>query len=185
MADKNDTALSKAEEMDPSSLRAFRRRVDQNSAVITTMVDRLVAEYCEPLDNYMKYCKEVVGDPNNPPTDAELEQFVLNLPVLLYFTGEAQESLGIKEDIAKAIRQELFSEAYAKADGTIGDKTAVAELATQLEFVTQSAYQRAYKKIKLRMESANEMLQSVKKVVSRRMSEYDLSKVDPGRIGGV
>ena len=99
----------------------------------------------------------------NPPTDKELDEFTLNIPVLLYFTGEAQEALGIKEDVAKAVKMELYNEIYNKSVGTIADKTAQAELLTQAEFITHVAYSRAYKKIKLRMEAANETLQSIKK----------------------
>ncbi|HUM45264.1 MAG TPA: hypothetical protein PKI14_20145, partial [Fervidobacterium sp.] len=58
------------------------------------------------------------------------------------------------------------------------------ELAVQNEQITQIAYQRAYRKVKLRMEAAYELLQSVKKVITRRTQEYEMSKIDPARIGG-
>ena len=64
---------------------------------------------------------------------------------------------------------------------SIADKTAKAELATQSEYITNMAYSRAYKKIKLRLDIGNELLQSIKKVISRRTSEYELGKIDGGR----
>ena len=179
---ENDAALS--EEIPVSKVKQLQRRINKNSELIDSIVNKLVADYCRPLDEYMEYIRNILKDDTNPPTDKELDDFTLNLPVLLYFTGEAQESLGIKEDVAKAVKQELYNHTYDKADGTIADKTAVAELATQTEYITHIAYNRAYKKVKLRCEAASETLQSVKKVISRRMQAYELSRVDSGRIGG-
>lgn len=172
------------EEVQIENIRKVQRDVDKNSKLITESADRLVSQYCEDLDKYMNHIRLILSYKDNPPTDMELEEFTLNLPVLLYFTGEAQESLGIKEDISKAIQLEVYNIAYEQSKGTIADKTAIAEQAATNEIITHIIYQRAYKKIKLRMELGNETLQSVKKVVSRRIAEYGLSKVDAGRIGG-
>ena len=181
-AKNNESALSG--DIEVGKVRALQKRVDINSKLIDGIVNKLVADYCKQLDEYMNHIKQILADPDMPPTDQELEEFTLNLPVLLYFTGEAQETLGVKEDIAKAIKQELYNESFDKSVGTIADKTASAELSTQNEYIAHIAYQRAYKKIKLRMEAANETLQSVKKVMTRRIAEYEISKVDAGRVGG-
>ncbi len=181
----NDGAMSK--DIEVGKVRALQKRIDANSDIINGIVDRLVQQYCQPLDDYIDFIRGILNDHNNPPTDRELDDFTLNLPVLLYFTGEGQEALGIKEDVAKAVKMELYNEAYEKANtgkATIADKTAAAELATQNEFITHIAYQRAYKKIKLRMELGNEILQSCKKVITRRCTEYEIARVDPARIGG-
>ena len=182
MAKGKEVALTG--EIEVGKVRQLQKRIDNNSDIIESIVNKLVSDYCKPLDNYMEFIRGVLNDHDNPPTDRELDDFTLNIPVLLYFTGEAQESLGIKEDIAKAVRLELFNETFDKSTGTIADKTASSELATQNEFIAHMAYQRAYKKIKLRMEAANETLQSIKKVISRRISEYEVARVDLGRIGG-
>ena len=170
--------------IDADKINQIQNRISGNSETIDNIVNRMVADYCKQLDEYMGFIKSILDDQDNPPTDAELDDFTLNIPVLLYFTGEAQETLGIREDIAKAIKLELFNESYDAATGTIADKTAAAELTTQSEYIAHMAYQRAYKKVKLRMEAANETLQSIKKVISRRMVEYEVARVDSGRIGG-
>jgi len=182
MAKGNEIALSG--EINVGKIRQLQKRIDANSDIVDSIVNRLVSDYCKPLDEYMEFIRNILNDTANPPTDRELDDFALNIPVLLYFTGEAQEALGVKEDVAKAVKQELYNEIYEKSTGTIADKTAAAELATQNEYIAHIAYQRAYKKVKLRMEAANEMLQSVKKVISRRMVEYEVARVDPGRVGG-
>ena len=182
MAKGNEIALSG--EINVGKIRQLQKRIDANSDIVDSIVNRLVSDYCKPLDEYMEFIRNILNDTANPPTDRELDDFALNIPVLLYFTGEAQEALGVKEDVAKAVKQELYNEIYNKSTGTIADKTAAAELATQNEYIAHIAYQRAYKKVKLRMEAANETLQSIKKVISRRMVEYEVARVDPGRVGG-
>ena len=182
MSKKSVIALS--HEIESKKILELQNRIDDNSKLLDEIVNKLVLEYCKPLDDYVAFIKSILDDTSNPPTDLELDDFILNLPVLLYFTGEALESLGIREDIAKAIRQELYNQAFDNATGTIADKTAEAELAVQNEQITQIAYQRAYRKVKLRMEAGYEILQSVKKVIGRREKAYELTKIDPARIGG-
>lgn len=101
---------------------------------------------------------------------------MLNLPLLLYFTGNATENIGVKEDIAKAIKQELYNDIFQNSEGTIADKTSKAELSTQSEYITHIAYQRAYKKLKNKIEMGNEVLSSVKKVLTHRIAETELSR---------
>ena len=158
----------------------INERVVNNSKVTEEIVDSIVSQYCEELDEYVYKISELLKTSDKRPIgDLELDKITLTLPTLLYFACGAQESLGIKEDMAKAIRTELFNQVHQKSSGTISDKNAAAELASMQETIVWSIYQRAYKKIKLRIESAYELLSSVKKVVSRRISEYELSK-NPG-----
>lgn len=175
----NTQALSN--EIDTKAVKNLQERIDKNSNLIDEIVNNLVQNYCKALDDYVEFIYNVLHDEEHPPSDLELDDFVMNLPVLLYFTGEGMESLGIKEDTSKAIRMEKYNEIYNELKGTIADKTAKAELHSQVEYITNMAYTRAYKKIKLRLELGNELLQSIKKVITRRTSEYDLGKVDQGR----
>lgn len=170
-----------AKEINKTEVKQLQERIEKNSLLIDEIVNQLVQDYCKSLDDYVKFIKRVLQDVKNPPTDLELDDFVMNLPVLLYFTGEGMESLGIREDTSKAVKMEKYNETYNKVKGTIADKTALAETESQAEFITNMAYSRAYKKIKLRLELGNELLQSIKKVITRRTSEYELGKVDQGR----
>ena len=79
------------------------------------------------------------------------------------------------KDIAKAIKMELYNNAYEQAIGTIADKTATAELASQHEFIVHSCYQRAYKQLKMKYEIGLELLCSIKKVISRRQNALNLT----------
>ncbi len=162
----------------------IQERVETNSELIDEIVDKLVSDYCRSLDDYIEQIQAIVSDQANPVTDQELDDFILNLATFLYFAGEGQESLGVREDVAKAVRAELYSRTFDLAGGTVAARNAAAELACQSETVVQIAYSRAYKKVKLRVDSGNELLQGIKKVLTRRTEVYKLSGVDGGRING-
>lgn len=151
------------------------QNVDNISDTIKEISDKLVTEYCKDLDDLMSVIKEQLQN-NGGITDTELEFLIMDLANALYFTGSAQEDLGIKEDICKAIRQEVYSKAREQATGkTVADKTAQAELIAQAETMTLAIYSRAYKKVKLRMDAGYEMLNSLKKVMNKRIAEMELS----------
>lgn len=169
------------ENVDVNELNTIMARVDNNSKLINKLSNDLVNEYCKSLNEYVAFIQQILKDDKHPPTAQELDDFVLNLPVLLYFCGEAQENLGIKTDVAKSIKQEKYNEIYKEVSGTIADKTAKSELAAQSETITHIIYDRAYKIVKEKMNAAYELLSSCKKVISRRMAESELANVDDGR----
>lgn len=164
--------------LDKEKTSAIVERVNSNSELVDEIVDNLVKQYSSHLDDYMERIDLILTSQSTPVTNEQLDDFALNLPALLYFTSEAQETLGIREDVSNAIRNELYNKIRDKSEGTVADKNSAAELATQSEAIVAIAYKRAYRKVKLRVESAYEMLNSIKKVMTRRMSEVDIQRVD-------
>ena len=158
----------------PKTASSIMQNVDNISDTIKEISDELVKEYCTDLDNCMNGIRNCLRNPNSI-SDILLETYILDLANILYFTGSAQEDLGIKEDTCKAIRQEAYSRAREEATGTVADKTAKAELIAQQETIVLSIYSRAYKKVKLRMDAGYEMLNSLKKVMNKRVAEMELS----------
>lgn len=162
-------------------------RVELLSKDIDRMANSLADKYCKDLNTYMRHIDDILVNSNEHVTDNDLEDFVLNLPSLLYFTGSAQESLGIKEDTCKAIRNEVFNTVRERCSGTVADKNSAATLASQSEEITLAIYSRAYKKVKFRIDAAYEMLNSIKKVITHRTAELELSNsryVGTQRTGG-
>lgn len=154
---------------------SIMQKVDNISDTIKEISNELVIRYCKDLDDLMSVIQDELQN-NGEITDGELEFHILDLANILYFTGSAQEDLGIKEDTCKAIRQEVYSKAREQATGkTVADKTAQAELIAQAETMTLAIYSRAYKKVKLRMDAGYEMLNSLKKVMNKRITEMELS----------
>ncbi len=156
-------------------------RVEDNSAKVEKIVDELIQPYCDKLDILIGKFRDCLMDKENPVTEWELDDVCLKLPSYLYFMGEAQEKFGIKEDISKSVKMELYNQIHQRTRGTIADKQAASEAGTIEEDIVYRAYQRAYKRIKQKLEAAYELLSSIKKVISRRMGEQDLANVDSGR----
>lgn len=165
----------KVNDESPKTAEEIMETVDSISETIRKISDKLLRKYCIDLDSEMKKIGNILLY-SQTLSDTELEFEILNLANILYFTGSAQEDLGIKEDTCKAIRQEVYSKAREQSTGkTVADKTAQAELIAQTETMTLAIYSRAYKKVKLRMDAGYEMLNSLKKVMNKRITEMELS----------
>ena len=154
---------------------SIMNKVDNISDTIQKISDNLVENYCAELDTIMNELHNLLGSSKELSTDT-IQDYILYLANTLYFVGSVQEDLGIKEDTCKAIRQEVYSKAREQSTGkTVADKTAQAELIAQAETMTLAIYSRAYKKVKLRMDAGYEMLNSLKKVMNKRITEMELS----------
>lgn len=149
-------------------------RVDVNSSYLDEKVDEVVNNYCKPLDNLMAEISQAL-ESRIPVSEQQLDSFALRLPQTMFYVGEGQESIGIRDDVSDAIRQDAFNRIHSETVGTVADKNAKAELASQQEYIVNTIFARAYKKIRLRMEQGSEMLASIKKVMSRRMIESELT----------
>ena len=159
-------------------VKSIRLHVEDNSDKINDIVYDIIQPYCEQLDKYVDFISSVLKDGENPPTDSELDDFCLNLATCIYFACGMCEQLGIKDDISKAIYKEVYHASRNNVDkGTVADKDSLAELASQQEYLTNVCYSRAYKIMKAKVENAQELLSSIKKVLSHRMQEQELTKI--------
>lgn len=156
--------------------------VDTIASELDELVSSIVDKTCKELDEYVQYVKALLDDQSRDISNIELDDIVMTLPTLLYFTGSVQETIGIREDIAKMNETNAVHEALANSSGTVQEKQAYAKTVTQTEALTTIVYQRANKQIKAKNEIALEVLQSCKKVLSRRLAESELSKNTPTRM---
>lgn len=155
--------------------------VENNSLLMDEVVNNIIEPYCRDLDKYVSFIRDVLKDGENPPTNAELDDFCMNLSTLIYFASSMCEQLGIRDDISRALYKELYhSKRSALDSGTVADKNSLAELQSQNEQLTNICFSRAYKQMKAKVESAQELLSSCKKVLSRRMNEYELTHMQKG-----
>lgn len=164
-------------DVDNDSLKEISDGVEENAKVIDDIVRKIIEPYCKDLDRYVEFIKDVLKDGENPPTDRELDDFCLNLSTDIYFAGGMCEQLGIRDDISKAVYKEVYNNARDKQSGTVADKNSQAELEAQYEAINSICYSRAYKIMKAKVENAQELLSSCKKVLSRRMSEMELTRI--------
>lgn len=159
----------------PSDTDKVMLRVDDTSKLVSDISNNLTNMYMSDLDNQMQNIRNQLNS-NSLISDDSLETMILDLANSLYFACSAQEDLGIKEDTCKAIRQEVFNRAREQATGTVADRDMAGTLASQQESIVLSIYSRAYKRVKLKVDAGYEMLNSLKKIMNKRIAEMELSR---------
>lgn len=170
------------EELNKDKIAEIRNKVDVDSDKLLSIVNAIVKPYCEDLDQYVDFVHTVLTDIDNPPTAQELDDFCMNLSVYIYYASGMQEALGIKNDIANAIYKEMYHSVRDSLEkGTVADKDSLAELAAQQEYLTSVLYKRAYSIVRAKVSAAQEILASVKKVISRRVTEMELTRIGGNR----
>lgn len=163
-------------------MKEVQKRVESNASQLDKVVNQIIEPYCKDLDNYVSFIKGCLHDGENPPTTQELEDFCMNLSTYIYFASGMTEYLGIRDDVAKAIYKEMYNtQRDAINKGTVADKNSLAELASQEEALVSAAYTRSYKIMKSKVENAQELLGSCKKVLSHRITEEEMTNFNGGR----
>lgn len=163
---------------DMKEIQGIKFRIENHAESLENVVNEIIVPYCKDLDNYVKFIADCLKDGTNPPTNVELEDFCMNLSTYIYFASGLCEQLGIKDDIGKALYKEMYHTVRnEQSGGTVADKDSVAELESQKEQLVSICYTRAYKIVKAKVDNAQELLSSCKKVLSRRMQELELTKL--------
>lgn len=164
--------------IDLQKIADIQDKVEEHSKTINQLVEDTIKPYIKDLDKYVQFIRDCLKDGENPPTDAELDDFVLNLSTLIYWASGACEQLGIRDDISRAVYKEMYhSKRNELNSGTVADKDSIAELESIQEQITNIVYNRAYKTMKAKIENAQELLSSAKKVLSHRLQEMSLTQI--------
>ena len=172
--------------IDTEKVTNLLNETQKNSEYFNTITEQVVTAYTNDLDTLVKEIQNNINQ-KNIPTET-LEDLMLRLSSLLYFMGTNLESVGIKEDIAKSMKQEVYNKSYLQNDveyvNDSGKKVkptkdahvAFAEEKSKYENIIYTIYDRTYKIIKFKIESASELLSSLKKVFNRRIQETDFDR---------
>ena len=167
---------------DSEKIGFARRQIDRTSRTYENIIYEIIRPYIQDLDKYVKKVKDSVTNYDDPPTVGELDEFIMNLSVYIYYASSMQEQLGIKDDIAKAVYKESYHSARDGIEkGTVADKDSQAELLSQQDMVVSMLYRRAYSIVKAKVTAAQEILASIKKVISRRITEMELTRIGGSR----
>lgn len=154
-------------------------RVDENGQKIDAIVNSIVNKYCGELDEFVNKVYKMISDPKIDVPDVDIEYMALQLPCLMYFTSDKLEELGIREDIARGFEKESYNNSMLSTEGKVAEKESIAQIASQDDSLITSINSRAYRKIKARIELALETLSSLKKVLSNRITNKELTNRDP------
>lgn len=142
---------------------------------IVTQVNNLTTE----LDTLMDMMHKKINKDGYEISDKELEKLIIRLPILIYELNNTLMKAGIREDLAKIIKQTNYNSSYVMQEGTIADKKASAELDIKEEILLETTWKRSVKIINQKMEIAGELLSSCKKILSKRMEEINIIKRSP------
>ena len=149
--------------VDNNKLANIKARIENNSTQIEEIVDTIIHPYCKDLDKYVQFVSDCLKGGEEQPTTEELEDYCMNLSTDIYFASGMCEQLGIKADIAKAVYDEMYNASRNSIQkGTVADKDTVAALQSLEEAIIASAYGRAYKMLRAKVESAQKLLQSAR-----------------------
>lgn len=172
----------------------------------TSKVDKLVAEtginvryfnnacadvvkkYSEALDDLMKEIY-VVCIKDGDTSLEKLENYYLELSNMIYFMNEKVEQLGVYADMSESASKEVYSKSVinqsiskdenGKSKVTATVMQAQANLDSQYESVVASIYDHAYKIVKNKVSSGQDLMNALRKIISSRMAEMQLSLYSP------
>lgn len=151
----------------------LNQEISENSKLIEDIAFNISKEFTQELDKVMGICKSIFQS-KDKITNQEIEDLLAQLPSILYFVNEGQEAVGIKQDIAEMTKKANYNIAREKANGTVADKNTTAESQVINEAINEIIYQRAYKLIRAKIEMAQEMVNSLKRIFDARMMEYQI-----------
>ena len=150
----------------------YEDATNQMEQIIKKIVDTRTKEISIIIHKIQSFLK----DDTQELTDLEIDDILLQLPIVLYDAMEGQEIVGMQSDMATQLYKQAQSEAYNLARGTISDKNAVADMKTRQQQLEKILFDRSYKIIKQKFEMAIETLNAVKKVQASRQQRYDLGR---------
>ena len=163
--------------MNYSGIEVSVKEVDSNYEICELVSKPILDSYCGELD-------KLVNDFNtiavvNEADDSQLEKLLFTFGVVIYNLGSRLEGVGLKEDISKILYKEAYNTAYLNGKGLVGEKnkptvaelTSMAEQQSKTEQITNIIYDRVYSEMKTKLSSAIELVNSIRKIITRRMQD--------------
>ena len=177
----NDTFLNN---IDTKKVTEIVNATVDNSKYFNEMCSSIVLEYSEALDSLMSDIF-VSCVKNNDVSMETLQSYYLELSNMIYFMNEKLEALGVKADMAQSAYKEVYSKSCivgsrdkdekGKSKITVSELQAKASLDAQYEGVVSSIFEHAYKVVKGKVASAQDMMNSLRRIISSRTEEIRLS----------
>lgn len=180
MATNNITYL---DNIDTEKMVQLLEQTEQNVEYFNKVTKQVADAYSTELDSLIRDFRQKQQQYDALPIDY-IEKLYMELSGILYFMGDQLEQLGIHNDMSKAAKQEIYNKAYLsnqvkdtdkRNKTTVAENVAVAEQESQYETIVNSIYDRAYKILKYKIDAGFEILNTLRKVISRRMQEIDLT----------
>lgn len=151
------------------------KNAEDYGEIVNVVVDEVVKKATKQLDELISEIQGILKDVQSISLE-DLNYYITYLPTVMYFTTDRAEVVGIKMDSSSAIRKEKYDELYVLAIGkTIPDKESETRKLVMNETVIETAYKRAYKKVQSKLEHADKVLASLKRVHQFRLNDIELT----------
>ena len=148
--------------------------VENESLNIDTLVNKILENEVKELDAYMDNLKRELN--LSDLSISELNLVLMKLCSYSYYLSTRQELIGVRQDIAAIYEKEKYNKSFNDLQGTVASKTSRAEELSQEEAIISLVWEKAYKAIKLRIDSLNRYIDAVKKITSTKMAEMQLTQ---------
>ena len=163
-------------------------KVNEDTKILETIIDDVVARYTKDLDTIMHGIKTDVLEDSNPSINV-IEKYFLELSSCLYFMCEKVEKLGLLDSISKSNAQEVYNNKYLEyqhSDSntkkpTVAELTALSESGSLYDRTVNDMYNKAYKIVKNKINSAETMVSTLSKILSHRIQESNLTQAQTSR----
>lgn len=135
---------------------------------VENFIKKTVDTVCSELDKEIIYITTNMGK----LSDKDLMLISMKLPTVIYNVYQQLEVIGGKADTAKVIAEHKYNSKYISIEsGTVDYKKSIASIAVAEDELYVIAYQRAYKLIQGKVQSAYELVNSAKKILSVKEQE--------------
>ena len=168
--------------IDTDKLNTLIKETEENASYLNTLAKSIALSGIKYLDEIMQKFYIQYQDYSQLTLD-ELEKNHLELTNALYFAGDYLEELSVKTSMSKAAAREVYNKAYLshqikdadkKNKTTVAELTATAESAAQYEYVINAVYDHAYRLVEYKIEAAKEMVKTISKSITKRLSELNI-----------
>lgn len=177
----NESFLSK---VDISKVDSLIQDTETNVKYFNNTCANIVSKYSQSLDNLMQdlYVDCIKKDDVSLDT---LEKYYLELSNMIYFMNEQLEQLGIHADMANKASNEVYAKGYIKASELRDDNgkkkpveeiKALANTESQYESVVASIYDHAYKVVKGKISSGQDLMDTLRRIISTRTETMKIDK---------
>lgn len=174
--------------LDIEKVESLLKETEANVQYFNTTCDKIIKEYSEPLDNLMlDLYNECIKDIDKADIRL-LERYYLELSNMIYFMVNQLEKLGVYVDMSESAAKEIYSKKYValssnkdisgKAKSTVEEMKAQANMESQYNTVVASIYDRAYKVVKGKITSSQDLCDCLRKIITSRNNETQLYGVD-------
>ena len=173
-------------DIDTDKVSKLMRETTSNVEYFEHVVSTVTTVWAEDLDEVMDKIYQDILLVDQPPLNT-LEKHFLELSNCLYYMGEKLERLGVYDVMSKNAYKEVYNKSYlnqtdigdTKKKPTVAELTAQAENYAQYENIVSDVYAKAYKIVKNKVDAATTMLNSISKIISKRMTEMQLNSITP------